>query len=67
MVTYSCYAKYRDGSTDEVITVFVNCSDDRKRAKQICDDYAKSKRGIMRTWLIKVGCKSELCAKHYSC
>jgi len=62
---YRAYARYINGSTNEVTDVYLNCADNKEQALEICEEYAKGKKGILRTWLEKAGRTSEYCAKSY--
>ena len=50
---YHANAMYRCGSTDEIIRVFINVSENKNRAVELCNDYAKKKerKGIIKTWI----------------
>jgi hypothetical protein len=62
---YHAYARYLNGSTDEVTDVYLNSTDSQKRALEICDEYAQGRKGMIRTWLKKQGRTNEYCAKSY--
>ena len=62
-ILYHAYAQRLCGSTDKIIDVYISSSDSKERAVELCEEYAKKHRHMIKTWLKKDGRSSEYCAK----
>ena len=51
---YHANATYMCGSTDKIIRVYIGCSNDRKRALELCNNYKNKTKNVIKTWIESV-------------